>query len=57
MVITKRDDVTKQGYSEDNSVLGDQKLTPTLRKALKDITRKIRTLKIECLCLFIRHTV
>ena len=35
----------------------DQNLTPNLREALKDITRKTRTLEIEFLCLFIRHTL
>ena len=46
----------------------DQKLTPkkshakflslkNLQKALNDITQKIWTIEIECLCLFINHTI
>ena len=46
----------------------DQKLTPqkphaeflrlkNLQKALNDITRKIWTIEIECLCLFIHHNI
>ena len=45
----------------------NQKLTPkkthaefpsltNFQKALNDITRKLKTLEIECLCLFIHHT-
>ena len=46
----------------------DQKLTPktshakfpspkNFQKALNDITRKLKTLEIECLCLFIHHII
>ena len=46
----------------------DQKLTPkkshaefpnlkNFQKIVNDITRKVKTLEIECLCLFIHHTI